>query len=154
MRPEVDAQHRDLGVAGQFGGAQERAVAAEHQHQFAAFGGAFVGVDHIDVDAHGPQVGGIEVQRTAVDGLGGQDPQADPVVAQHFLHPARGLGGFVAAGVHDEQDHPFTRSLRSLRDGAAHRGVQFVSVQRAVGLGTQPQEVLDVARRARAAGWP
>ena len=48
---EVDAQHRDLDVAGEFGGAQERAVAAEDQHHLAALGGALVGVDDLDLGA-------------------------------------------------------------------------------------------------------
>ena len=106
---EIDAQHRDFDVAGEFGGAQERAVAAEDEHQFAAFGGALVGVDHLDLDAEGAHVVGRQVQRPAVDGFGGEHAQPDAVVAQHFLHAARGLGGLVAAGVHHEQDGAFAR---------------------------------------------
>ena len=34
---------------------------------------------------------------------------ANPVVAEHFLDPAGGLGGLVAAGVHDQQDGAFAR---------------------------------------------
>ena len=48
---EIDTQHGDFDVAGEFGGAQERAVAAEHEYHLAAFGGAFVGVDDLDFDA-------------------------------------------------------------------------------------------------------
>ncbi len=59
--PEVDAEHRDLGVARQFGCPQKGSVAAEHQHQFAALGGAFVGVDHLDVDTQGLHVAGVQV---------------------------------------------------------------------------------------------
>lgn len=55
---QVDAQHRNAGVAGKFGRAQEGAVAAEHQHQLAAFRGIRLGVDHLDLDAHRPHVVG------------------------------------------------------------------------------------------------
>ena len=43
----------------------------------------------------------------AVDRLSGQHPQADAVVAEHFLHAAGGLGDLVAAGVDDQQDGAF-----------------------------------------------
>ena len=106
---QIDAQHRDLDVAGQLGGAQERAVTAEDEHELAALGRAFVGVDDLDIDAEGAHVVGRQMQRPAVDRLRGQHPQTDAVVAQHLFHPARRLGGLVAAGVHDEQDRAFSR---------------------------------------------
>ena len=58
---QVDAEHRNAGVAGQFGRPQESAVAAENQHQLAALGGVWVGVDHLDLDAQGPHVVGSQV---------------------------------------------------------------------------------------------
>ena len=72
---EVHAEHRDLDVAGEFGGAQEGAVTAEHEHQLASFGGALVGVDHLDLDPECAHVVGRQVQRPAVDGFGGQHAQ-------------------------------------------------------------------------------
>ena len=55
---QIDAQHRNFDVAGQLGGAQEGAVATEHENQLAAFGGPLVGVDDLDLDPEGTHVVG------------------------------------------------------------------------------------------------
>ena len=151
---EIDAQHRDFDVAGEFGGAQERAVAAEDEDQFAAFGGALVGVDHLDLDAEGTHVVGRQVHRPAVDGFGGEHAQPNAVVAQHFLHAASDLGGLIATRVHHQQDGAFARhcgpSATAWRTACSSRSpCSGLSVPR-----PQVQEVLDVAgwTRQRAGG--
>ena len=72
---EIDAQHRDLDVAGEFGGAQEGAVAAEDEDELTAFGRTFVGVDDLDIDPESAHVVGRQVHRPAVDGFRGQHAQ-------------------------------------------------------------------------------
>ena len=89
---EIDAQHRDLDVAGEFGGAQECAVTAEDEDQLTSFSRSFVGVDDLDIDPESAHVVGRQVHRSAVDGFRGQHPQTNTVVAEHLFHPARGFG--------------------------------------------------------------
>jgi hypothetical protein len=48
---QIHTQNGYFDVAGQFRGAQEGAVTAENEYEFATFGRAFVGVDHFDFDA-------------------------------------------------------------------------------------------------------
>ena len=59
--PQIDAEHRDVDAAGQFRGPQERAVAAEDQHQFTTQRSILVGIDHVDLDTHRPQIVGSQV---------------------------------------------------------------------------------------------
>ena len=151
---EIDAQHRYFDVAGELGGAQERAVAAEDEDQFAAFGGAVVGVDHLDLHAEGTHVVGRQVHRPAVDGFCGEHAQANAVVAQHFLHAASDLGGLIATGVHHEQDGAFARHCGPSATAWRTARSSAFALQRTVGPRPQPQEVLDVAgwTRQRAGG--
>ena len=55
---QIDTQDGNFDIARQLGGAQECAVAAEHQHQLAAFGGPLVGVDDLDLGTEGTHVVG------------------------------------------------------------------------------------------------
>ena len=105
---EINAKHRYFDVACEFGGPQECPVAAEHEHQFAAFRRTLIGVDHLDLDPEGSHIVGRQVQRTAVDSLRGEYAQSNVVVAQHFLNAASDFGRLIAAGVHDQQDGAFT----------------------------------------------
>src|SRR6185312_7081110 len=93
-----------------FGRPQKRPVATEYQHQFAAFGGLRVGVDHVDLHAHRPHVIGGQVQRSPVDCLGGQDAEPNPLVAERLLYTTGRLGRFFATGVDDQQNGTFGRS--------------------------------------------
>src|SRR5690606_9087079 len=104
---EVDAQHRDVDVARQFGGPQEGPVAAQHDDHLAALGGALLGVDHVDLVAEVGHPVGVVAHRTAVDCRGRQHPQTDSVVPQDLLDPTGDLGDLVAAGVHHQQDVAF-----------------------------------------------
>jgi hypothetical protein len=70
--PEIDAEHWYFDVASEFCGAQERPVATENEHQFAAFRRSLVGVHHLDLDPEGANVIGRQVQRSSVDGLRGE----------------------------------------------------------------------------------
>ena len=121
----------------------------KHQHQFAALGGVGVGVDDLDFDAHRPHVVRSQLQRSPVDRLGGQHAKANIVVAQHFFNPSRGLGRFLAPGVHHQQDGAFIRHCGPASTAAADGGFQLISRQTPIGFGAQPQEVFDIARRTR-----
>ena len=105
---QVHAQHRDIGIAGEFRGAQKGAVAAEADHQLAALAGVRVGVDDLDVDAQCAHVVRIQLQRTPVDRLRRQHAKANTVLVQHFFDSACGLGRFFASGVDDEKDGALT----------------------------------------------
>ncbi len=146
---QVDAQHRNVGIACEFRGAQKSAVAAECQHQLASVGGVRVGVDDLDPDAHRAHVVRAQVQRSPVDRLGRQHPKANIVVVQHFLDPTRGLGGFLASGVNHQQDGALTRHCGPDFNSREDRAFQLISGQAPIRLGAQPQEVFDVARRTR-----
>ena len=92
------------------------------EHQFAALGGVARRRRRPRSRRRVPRMSsGARCSEPAVDGLRGQHAQPDPVVAQHFLHPARGLGGLVAAGVHAPAGRCVRGSLRPFVDGAAHR---------------------------------
>ena len=67
---EIDSQNGDFGVTRQVGGPQERPVAAEDQNQFAALGIVIAAVDNLDDSPGGTQFRGIELQWSAVEGLG------------------------------------------------------------------------------------
>ena len=62
--------------------------------------------------------------------------------AQHLCDPARRLGRLHRGRCAPPAEPPGHRSLRSLSDGAAHRGIQFVSNQVRDRCRPQPQEVL------------
>ena len=65
--PEVDAQERDPRLAGQFGAPQDRTVAPEDAHEFAAVGRSLLVGDE---QARGVELG---VVGGVTDGYGGLD---------------------------------------------------------------------------------
>ena len=151
---QIHAQHRDFDVAGQFGGAQERAVAAEDENQLAAFGGALVGVDDLDFDPERAHVVGRKVHRPAVDRFRGQHPQPNAVVAEHLFHPAGNFGGLVTAGVHHQQDGAFGMSLRPSDDGPAHGLLELARPSSGLfGIARADAGSTRRCRTGRAAGW-
>src|SRR6202008_4528854 len=101
---QVHAQHRHRRVARQLGAAQKCAVPAQDEHQLAATGRIVIGLHNVDIHTESAHFVGRQVQFAAVDVLGRQHAQSNPIVTQDFLNPTGGLGGLVAAGVHDEQD--------------------------------------------------
>src|SRR5205807_475906 len=62
---------------------------------------------------HGAHIVGRQVQRSPVDGLGGQHPERNSVVAQHLLNAACGFGRLVTAGVHHQQHGTFSGLFRN-----------------------------------------
>ena len=61
---QVDAEQRHTRGPGQFRGAQQGAVPADHQHHLGAVGGR--GRDRHDIGAHGAEVGRLGFQHPDV----------------------------------------------------------------------------------------
>ena len=144
---QIDAQHRDLDIAGELRRAQEGPVTAEDEDELTALGRAFIGVDDLDIDAEGPHVVGRQVHRPAVHRFRGQHTQTNAVVAEHLFHPARGLGGLVAPGVHYQQDRAFSHHCGPSTTARSTARSSSLTRQRMVGPGAQVQKVFDVPRR-------
>ena len=147
---QVDAQHRDAGVAGQLGRPQEGAVATEDQHQLAALGGVGLGVDHLDFDAHCPHVVGSQRAAIPCRPLRRRAPEAKfrcrPALSARAVRSRWRLRARCARPAGSSR--LITHCGPSLHR-ALHRIHQSVAGQCPIGLGPQPQEVLDIARRAR-----
>ena len=146
---QVDAQHRNVGVARKLGGPRKGAVAAETDDQFASLGGVGVGVDDLDVDAQRAHIVRSQLRRAAIDRFSGQHAKANVVVVQHFLYPTSSLGRFRASGVHHQQHSTFKRHFGPASIASRTSTFQLISRQTPIGFGAQPQEVFNVARWAR-----
>lgn len=106
--PQVHAEQRHRGRAGQLGGAQQRAVTAQDDDQLGPFQGRVVLRDHLDVGA--AQLLGLLVEH----------PHVDARLDQPFHDEAGAAHGRLPARVRRHQDGPL--GIRPVRRAArAHR---------------------------------